>query len=360
MILSNLDRYHIRLISLPVILVLAGCNLFSTDPQPEPGLNVTQAYQTVEARLTEVIGLTPQITNTRPTEENGVEPPVATTPPAGPTPTPPITQTVTPSPTPLCDHASPGSPIDVTIPDDSLIEANQAFTKTWRLHNIGSCTWDESYSLVWFSGDQLGAPPSTLLQGSVPPGAEVDVSVDMVAPEEPGTYQSHWKLRNPAGVLFGIGPNADSSFWVRIQVIEPMSLTPSPTPTQTATPTPTPTVGAYASGRITLNLDDRLDLDTLQVNSGSGEDVIVTTGDQIYLLQPLGSALLAIFGNNQPSLEDCQNYPLSPDPVVMENLNPGVYLCYRTNMSLPGWARLEHYSADPVLLELEIYTWAIP
>ncbi|MBE0410297.1 MAG: hypothetical protein IBX69_11255 [Anaerolineales bacterium] len=352
------NRFLIWLIFLAISL--AGCNLFSTSPQADPTINVTQAYQTVEARLTEAIAQTPQVTITTPIDENEIETAAATTPTVETTPMPAITQPVTPSPTALCDHAAPGSPIDVTIPDDSLIESNQKFTKTWRLHNIGSCTWDESYAVVWFSGDPLGAQPSNPLQGSVPPGAVVDVSVDMEAPEEPGTYQSNWKLRNSAGVLFGIGPNADSSFWVRIQVIEPLDTTPSPTPTATPTPTPTATVSAHAHGHVTLNLDDRLDLDTLQVNSGVGEDVALTSGEQIHLLQPLGNALLASFGNNQPSLLECQESPLSADAVIIENIEAGTYVCYRTNMSLPGWMLIEQFNIDPVILEVEIYTWAIP
>lgn len=360
MILSRINQHPVRLLFLPITLFLASCNLFSSYPQPQPGLNVTQAYQTVEARLTEAVALTPQITSTTPADDNDLDTPVVTTLPASPTPPTPTPQQTTPPATQLCDHAAPGSPIDVTIPDDSLIEANQAFTKTWRLQNIGTCTWDETYNLVWFSGDQLGAPPSIPLQGTVPPGAVVDLSVDMMAPEEPGIYQSHWKLRNPAGVLFGIGPNADSSFWVRIQVIEAVDTTPSPTPTETPTPTPTETAEPFASGRVTLNLDDRLDLDSLQINSGSSEDVVITTQDQTHILQPIGSTVLAIFGSNQPSQLECQNHPMSAEPLVIQDLVSGVYVCYRTNMALPGWARITYFTADPVLLELELNTWAIP
>jgi hypothetical protein len=355
-----LPRILIRFIGVQIILIIVGCNLFASTPEPEPGLNITQAYQTVESRLTEAVAQTPQITNTLPTDDNDLDTPVSTLTPAVNTPTTPAPQPLTPSPIPLCDHAAPGSPIDVTIPDDSLIEANQEFTKTWRLQNIGSCTWDETYALVWFSGDLLGAQPSNPLPGSVPPGALVDVSVDMVAPEVPGIYQSNWKLRNSAGVLFGIGPSADSSFWVRIQVIEPIDITPSPTPTVTPTPTPTPTVSAHVRGRVTLYLDDRLDLDTLQVNSGFSEDLTLTTSEQAHVLLPLGNVLLAIFGNDQPSLLQCQESPLSADALIIDDLEEGTYICYRTNLALPGWMRIEQFSIDPVALELDIYTWAIP
>ncbi len=85
----------------------------------------------------------------------------------------------------------------------------------------------------------------------VPPGDKVNLAVDMIAPILPGTYQGFWRLRNSEGVLFGIGPDGDQSFWVKIVVpAQPTitttrtstpTLTPSSTPTQTLTLTPTGT-----------------------------------------------------------------------------------------------------------------------
>jgi hypothetical protein len=59
------------------------------------------------------------------------------------------------------------------------------------------------------------------MAGSVAPGQEVDVFVDMVAPSGEGTYTGHWMLRNDTGVLFGLGSNANLTFWVEIDVVEP-------------------------------------------------------------------------------------------------------------------------------------------
>jgi hypothetical protein len=47
----------------------------------------------------------------------------------------------------------------------------------------------------------------------------VDVSVDLVAPEETGTYQGFWKLRNVKGDGFGVG-EFNKAFWVQINVVE--------------------------------------------------------------------------------------------------------------------------------------------
>ena len=43
-------------------------------------------------------------------------------------------------------------------------------------------------------------------------------TVELKAPDTPGTYQGYWKLRNPAGDVFGLGEKADKDFWVKINV----------------------------------------------------------------------------------------------------------------------------------------------
>jgi hypothetical protein len=63
----------------------------------------------------------------------------------------------------------------------------------------------------------------------------------------------------------------------------------------------------------------------------------------------------------QPSLDDCQTITLSADPQTVEaNLPPGTYLCYRTNMALPGWALVTAFDSDSSTLDLQILTWTIP
>lgn len=333
---------------------LAGCNLPAGEIST-PTLNVTQAYQTVEARLTEAVALTPKTTPTLPER--------ATITPAEQTPTPtPILQTVTPEPTQpadeFCDQALPGVPIDVTIPDDTVMTPNQSFTKTWRLQNAGTCTWTSEYSLVWFSGDRLEAPLSVPLAGNVPPRGTVDLSVDMKAPETTGTYQSNWKLSNPSDSLFGIGPNGDSAFWVRIIVEGTIPGTGTPTMTPTITPTITSTAGVQVRGPASLEIGDLYDLDTNQVNSG-GEDLEYQEAEGAHLLAPIGDAAMILFGSIEPMLDDCRSVGLSSDPLVVDNL-VGNFICYRTNMALPGWALINGLDPETGLLNLEIFTWSIP
>ncbi|HJS17134.1 MAG TPA: NBR1-Ig-like domain-containing protein [Anaerolineales bacterium] len=118
----------------------------------------------------------------------------------------------------LCDSAQFIS--DLSVPDGSAFVPGAAFTKTWRLQNNGTCTWDTSYSLVWAGGDSMGTNTSVKLPVSVPPGQMLDISINLTAPAASGHYKSLWKLSNAAGVQFGIGESASDPFWVDINVID--------------------------------------------------------------------------------------------------------------------------------------------
>jgi hypothetical protein len=334
--------------------VLAACNMPS-EADSSPTLNVTQAYQTVEARLTEAIALTPK---SSPTETVGVTP---TQREATPSPTL-ILETVTPAatspPDASCNQALPGAPIDVTIPDDTKMRPNETFTKTWRLQNVGTCPWTSEYALVYFSGDQLDAPTVVALDETVNFGQSVDLSVEMTAPGTEGTYQSNWKLRDPSGTLFGIGPGFDSAFWVRIVVEGSPLITGTPTPTGTSEPTATPTAGVQVSGSATLELNNLYDLDSNQINSGD-EDLAYQESDENHVLVPIGSAVFSTFGPSQPNLNDCQTANMSSNPIVIDNLVQN-YICYRTNMALPGWVLIKSLDTETGFLNLDMLTWSIP
>ncbi len=97
---------------------------------------------------------------------------------------------------------------DVTIPDGTVVAPGQAFTKTWRVRNIGSCTWTTSYALVFVMGNAFGAAPVINLPPTVAPvapGQTADFSINMVAPTVPGHYRSYWRFRNASGAQFGVG-----------------------------------------------------------------------------------------------------------------------------------------------------------
>lgn len=185
-------------------LVLSACNLPSGNADnatPDPNAVFTAAAQTASVQLTQAAGNA----NAQKT----------------PTPTPSVfLPTVTPAPsqtlaTPTSDNCDKADFVkDVTIPDGTGFAPGESFTKTWRIENIGDCTWTADYALVFDSGEQMsGASPKQLL-GSVAPGDTVDISIDLVAPNATGNYVGNWQLRNNQGKLF-------AKFYVQIKVVSP-------------------------------------------------------------------------------------------------------------------------------------------
>jgi len=150
-------------------------------------------------------------------------PGVAATP--GVTATPGVAATPSATATPSrCDAAD--FVTDVTVPDNTVISPGETFTKTWRVRNSGFCDWSADYALVFSSGDQMGAPDEIALPQVVLAGETVDISLELTAPTQPGTYTGFWALRNNDGTLFGMGQTAAMAFWVQIQV--PAAETPEP------------------------------------------------------------------------------------------------------------------------------------
>jgi hypothetical protein len=200
--------------SLLVLLVMFALRGIEVRNQREQ-FNQTQTsvVLTVEIQQTQVA----MITDTpMPTSTATLEP--------SETPLPP-TLTVAPSPTqqatidPNCDVAEFST--DVTIPDGTVFDPDTKFTKTWRLYNNGTCTWNSRYKLYFVSGDRMSGPESqSLTSVLVPPGTSIDVSVELRAPQEEGTYRGNWALKNARGVEFGVGP-ASKPFYVEIVVVGP-------------------------------------------------------------------------------------------------------------------------------------------
>lgn len=148
-------------------------------------------------------------------------------PEAGPTSKPTATPTKPPS---GCTNEA-GFVADVTIPDDTSLQPGTTFKKTWRLKNIGTCTWNANYKLVYIDGDPMGVTGAIkLTNGTIPPNGNLDVSVTLKAPLDPGTYQGYFKIRAQDGTIFGIEPNGANAFWVLINVVSPEPDTPTRTP----------------------------------------------------------------------------------------------------------------------------------
>ncbi|HJR80755.1 MAG TPA: NBR1-Ig-like domain-containing protein [Anaerolineales bacterium] len=205
---------NFRKILIPFLALAAAtlaCNqVTGATPQPAATLNAlyTSAAQTLEGMSTQAAA-----TQLSPTPTLSL---------SGPTATPIVVNTFTsvpplsPVPQTRCDAAAFVS--DVTYPDGTNVSLGGAFTKIWRLKNVGTCTWNASYALVFVSGERFGAPTAVSLPTNVGPGQTVDLAVNMVAPNQTGRYRGFWKLRNASNGLFGIGATADSNFYVDVNV----------------------------------------------------------------------------------------------------------------------------------------------
>lgn len=319
---------------LPVSIIVP---VASATPSPEPPFAVSKppAISNTEATLTKVD-------------------PLAQIPMASKTPRPAVADgQALAAP---CDLAQLGYPIDINVPDGSRFLPGEYFSKTWRLVNAGSCPWTRDYALVWFSGTNLGLNQVQPLGSTASWGASIDVTVDMMAPAAPGTYQSNWKMRNSAGELFGIGPNGDAPFWVRIVVV------PVDTPTVTATifdATPTPVI--YASGSLILAVGEGIDLDTARINQEQEDDVRLLSPETGEIqLAPLTGVHLVSFGAIQPQLFDCGQDNSTNAPVMLEQAKVGMYLCYRTTRGLPGRMMFKSIDFEKGQIDLDFITWVVP
>jgi len=90
---------------------------------------------------------------------------------------------------------------DVTIPDGTVMDPGEAFTKTWTIRNTGTCDWG-GYQLVFHSNNQMGGP-SAITVPATNAGQNRDVSVNLTAPTAEGTHRSTWTMRSADGDLFG-------------------------------------------------------------------------------------------------------------------------------------------------------------
>ena len=116
----------------------------------------------------------------------------------------------------LCDKYSwDPETVDVNIPDNTPMSPGQDFIKTWRIKNIGACTWGEGYKMVFSYGEEMDGVAQPL-SAAIAPGQEVDVSVQFTAPDLPGRYFSVWTLQNNKGIPFQ--GNDNKALYVQIVV----------------------------------------------------------------------------------------------------------------------------------------------
>lgn len=291
-------------IPLFLVIVLVGCNVPVMGGQQiqSPEAVFTQAAQTVAAELTRVA-------------ENAS--PTSNIPTSTFTPSPTNTTVFTPTNTPIPCNLATWNPatIDVTVPDYEPMLPNQVFSKTWRIRNAGTCSWNSSYLLIFDHGDGMGVSSGytqQLTSGTVNPGQEVDLTVNLKAPAATGTYTGYWRLRDPGGVTFGLN-NATGTFVVIIKVTAPpttVTLNPASPGVESGTirsdggPWPDFTAGE-SNADITRTCEAFLSFDITGIpNNATIVEVKTDFKDYVITGNPFGlGALNAYVANYGPTLE---------------------------------------------------------
>ncbi len=206
------------LLTLAALFILSACNLPKATATPqsnEQDAVRTAAAQTVEALGTELASTPTFTSQASPVKPTAIQPTNAQV-TATQEPTlavvatnTPFTLAPSPTATGICDAAKF---VGETIKDGSSYASGATFTKSWTLQNNGTCSWDTNYALVFISGDSMnGVASKPLTTGKVAPGDSIQITVDLTAPNKPGTFHGNWGVRNPAGIIF-------SKFWVEINV----------------------------------------------------------------------------------------------------------------------------------------------
>lgn len=181
--------------------------------------------QQLDASATEQAAARSTAAAPTPTPEPVVPTPAPTEPPPAPTDAPCVDGLALVAVLSFDDHAMQSPPV---------LAPGQAFTKGWRVANIGTCAWTREYRLAYVTGNtaqsRMGGSPEPLAL-TVTPGQTVDLDLALVAPATPGTYLGTWQMVNGDGIGFG------ERLPVGIQVA---ASTPAPgataPPTETAVP----------------------------------------------------------------------------------------------------------------------------
>jgi hypothetical protein len=108
------------------------------------------------------------------------------------------------------------------------------------MRSSGCAQWEPGTRFALVSGDSIGAPDTVDVPDTTV-GNTADIPVDMVAPNSPGTYQGHWQMQTPDGVLFG------DRVYVNIAVAQP-------TPTRDTRPTVSILIKNETGGTLYLTL----------------------------------------------------------------------------------------------------------
>ena len=190
-----------RLIFCTQILLVIGALLLSACGANEPPLTPTLAFSADEIRTQAVGTFSSDLTATAFAAPTNT--PVATL-TAAPTLAAPTSTVGIALASPVATTSCYGLAFvsDVSIADNTPVNAGQNFTKTWKVKNSGTCAWDAGFKFAFTGGDAMNGTTYTL-PSAVAAGAVTDISVSMTAPNKTGTVKGNWRMSTASGQFFG-------------------------------------------------------------------------------------------------------------------------------------------------------------
>lgn len=90
---------------------------------------------------------------------------------------------------------------DSTIGEGESVPPSTNFQKSWRVQNSGTEAWPHGIHLELISGERMG-----IMRIEVPPigpKETTELSVTLSSPNEPGVYESKWRMVTANGLYFG-------------------------------------------------------------------------------------------------------------------------------------------------------------
>jgi hypothetical protein len=124
-----------------------------------------------------------------------------------------------------------------THPGGTIVPGSQAFTKTWTLKNVGSCSWLRGWKLRYIRGPLSVDRSDLSTDRVVEPGQSFVFGVRMSAPAATGTYLDEWQLFDDAGVPVIVG--VSSELVASVRVVDASATLPKVTEVSPARPVTT-------------------------------------------------------------------------------------------------------------------------
>lgn len=218
----------VTVLAFPLFLVACGASKSSITPTPDSNTVRTAAAATVNARLTEM-GPSTAVPTTTPYATRTIQAEQTSTPTRMAVLNTPLAGTATNSISPDVAEWVSQSPADY-----STLAPGTAFKMTWTVKNVGKSTWTTAYQMRFFANNPLSGPAAVNLSRNVLPNETIDITIDLVAPANPGDYHSIWVLTSDqTGNFYPV------DVWIKVSSAPPAPETATSTVPVTATLTST-------------------------------------------------------------------------------------------------------------------------